>query len=252
MRLSASSKGRKAVSVLRKHYRRVWCVDFEFGTGESRADAPDPRCMVAIDVLSGDRVSLWLGDRQIPECPLTLDDRSLYVAFYAPAETSCHVSLGWKLPVRVLDLYAELRWMLNGGALPVLEELKKQHIGKHSFLAALHYFGLSGYAVSADYKSDSQQLALRGGPFDAEDRSRLLEYNETDVVALTKLLDKMFPDIELPQALLRGRYMSAAGVVQHTGIPVDGELVTRLKAQWIPLVDRLIENEYDRFPSDYR
>ena len=120
---------------LRK-YDRVWLVDFEFGAGESRHDAPEPRCMVARDYLSGETVRLWLAGAAQPECPITLDDRSLYVAFYAPAETSCHVSLGWPMPRRVLDLYAELRWFLNGRRHPIEFQLKQKKIGRHFRAAA--------------------------------------------------------------------------------------------------------------------
>ena len=34
---------------------------------------------------------------------------SLFVAYYASAELGCHLALGWPLPARVLDLYAEFK-----------------------------------------------------------------------------------------------------------------------------------------------
>ena len=229
-------------------FDRVWLVDFEFGSGNSRHDAPEPRCMVARDYLSGETVRLWLdGGVTTPVCPITLDDRSLYVAFYAAAETSCHVSLGWPMPRRILDLYVELRWFLNGQRHPMASSLKQKGIGRHSQLAALYYFGLNEHAIASAEKDGMRELALRGGPYSTDEKRDLLEYNETDVVALQHLLPAMLPHIEFGPALLRGRFMAAAGAVQHTGIPVDLELVTRLKDNWSEIIDRMIHHGRDDF-----
>ena len=43
----------------------------------------------------------------------------LFVAYYAPAELSCFLALGWPLPARILDLYIEFRAETNGLALPI-------------------------------------------------------------------------------------------------------------------------------------
>jgi len=225
----------------------VYLVDFEYGVGESQHEAPEPRCMVARDFLSGQTRRVWLDGAANPKCPITLDERSLYVAFYAPAETSCHVSLGWPMPQRVLDLYAELRWFLNGKQHLLEQPLKGKQVGRHSLLAALYYFGLGQHALDGAEKEEMRQLALRGGPYSTEERYALTSYCETDVLALQHLLPAMLPTIELDHALLRGRFMAAAGAVQHNGVPVDLELFERLKANWPAVIDQMIENGRDRF-----
>ena len=203
--------------------------------------------MVAHDYLTGETIRMWLDGTAHPACPLTLDNRSLYVAFYAAAETSCHVSLGWPMPRRVLDLYAELRWFLNGRRHPIDGQLKQKNIGRHSQLAALYYFGLNEHAIQAAEKDDMRALAMRGGPFSQEEKRTLLAYNETDVIALKHLLPAMLPHIEFEHALFRGRYMCAVGAVQHTGVPVDSALVSRLKDNWSSIIDRLVIREQDNF-----
>jgi hypothetical protein len=203
--------------------------------------------MIARDFLSGETIRMWLDGVVNPACPITLDDQSLYVAFYAAAETSCHVSLNWAMPRRVLDLYAELRWFLNGRRHSSESELKQRGIGRHSLLAALYYFGLHEHAIDATEKENMRQLSLRGGPYSSEEKRALLAYNETDVIALQELLPAMLTHIELPHALYRGRYMCAVGHVQHTGIPVDLNLITRLRSRWQDVVDRLVQNERDQF-----
>ena len=42
-----------------------------------------------------------------------------------------------------------------------------------------------------------------------------------DVAALERLLPAMLPKIDLPRALLRGRYMAAAAAMEHNGTPID-------------------------------
>ena len=43
---------------------------------------------------------------------------------------------------------------------------------------------------------------------------QILDYCESDVLALARLLPAMLPRIDLPRALLRGRYMAAAAAME--------------------------------------
>jgi hypothetical protein len=60
----------------------------------------------------------------------------------------------------------------------------------------------------------------------------LLSYCESDVVAVAKLLPAMLPQIDVQRALLRGRYMAAVSAIESTGIPIDVEILDRLKSSW--------------------
>src|SRR5262249_49023979 len=44
---------------------------------------------------------------------------------------------------------------------------------------------------------------------------------ESDVIALARLLPAMLPGIDLPRALLRGRYMAAATTMEFNGVPIE-------------------------------
>src|SRR5262245_14381241 len=55
-----------------------------------------------------------------------------------------------------------------------------------SLLGALSAFGLGG--LDAAEKEDMRALAIRGGPYTPEEQRALLEYCESDVVALARLL----------------------------------------------------------------
>lgn len=191
-----------------RKYGEVWAVDFEYAA--SPGERPDPICMVGRELVSGRTLRLWREDlRQLRAAPFAADADVLVVAYYASAELGCFLSLGWPLPVNVLDLFTEFRNATNGLRVPC----------GNGLLGALAYYGIDGLAV-AD-KDSMRELALLGGPYtDAEHRA-LLDYCESDVDALTKLLPRMATTLDLSRALLRGRYMAAAARMEHLGIPID-------------------------------
>ena len=110
----------------------VWLVDFEFH--QEPGGLPHPLCMVSRNFRTGDVIKLWLdGDIQ-PCCPFPADHNVLLVAFYASAEVGCFLALGWPVPLYILDLYAEFRWLTCG----------LNTIAGHTLLGALTRFGLAG------------------------------------------------------------------------------------------------------------
>ena len=85
-----------------------------------------------------------------------------------------------------------------------------------------------------------RELAMRGGPYTSSERVALLDYCQTDVDALAGLLPAMLPRIDLPRALLRGRYMAAVARMEFAGIPIDAEALGLLRRNWDAIKDRLI------------
>jgi hypothetical protein len=185
--------------------------------------------MVAKELRSGrvlrlDRDSLL--SSSLP--PYRVDADVLFVAYYASAEMGCHLVLGWPLPERVLDLFTEFRALTNGRTL-------QQGSG---LLGALWYFGLD--AMAAIDKDANRALAMRGGPWSADEQRRLLDYCATDVDALERLLRAMLPRLSLPFAYQRGRYMRAAARIEHTGIPIDTHALLSLREAWPSVRQRLV------------
>ncbi len=105
-------------------------------------------------------------------------------------------------------------------------------------LGALTWFGLD--ALSAAEKDSMRDLASRGGPWTAEERAALLDYCESDVAALARLLPAMLPHIDLPRALLRGRYMVAVAKIERTGVPIDVETYDKFKDNWNRVLEIVI------------
>jgi DNA polymerase I len=73
----------------------------------------------------------------------------------------------------------------------------------------------------------------------------ILDYCAEDVMDTGKLLRKMIARIDMPRALLRGRYMKAVARMEHTGIPVDLPLLDGLRGHWSQLKSQLI-NDVDK------
>jgi DNA polymerase I len=202
-------------------YSEIWVLDFEY-ISES-GHRPLPVCMVANELVSGRSIRLWqddLGDTP----PFRTDPDVLFVAYYAPAELSCFLALGWPLPVRILDLYAEFRAETNGLPLPT-----------RGLLGALSRHGIPG--ITSDEKNTMRDLVLRGEPWTETERCNILDYCATDVDCLGPLLERMLPGVRrtrqgLGQALLRGRYAAAVARMEHTGIPIDVPLLDMLRRHW--------------------
>jgi DNA polymerase-1 len=207
-------------------FREVVVVDFEFiaTTGER----PTPVCLVAHELRSGRRFRVWQ-DRLGSAPPYATGPDVLFVSYYASAEMGCYRVLGWPMPPRLLDLFIEFRNRTNGLPTPAGSGL----------LGALAYFGLD--AIGASEKDTMRELVLRGGAWTTDEQTAILNYCEADVEALVRLLPVMLSRIDLPRALLRGRYMVAAAAMEHNGTPIDVEMLARLQQGWTAIQDRLID-----------
>ena len=207
-----------------RHYRQVWLVDFEFSAPDG--EQPTPVCLVAREYVSNRLVRLFADELQ-DRPPFPTDENTLFVAYFASAEIACFLALGWELPRRILDLWTEQRVHTNGR--PGV---------KRGLLDTLEYFGLD--SIAAVEKAELRQLAMRGGPYTSAERVALLDYCQTDVDALAGLLPAMLPGIDLPRAMLRGRYMAAVARMEFAGIPIDAEALGLLRRNWNAIKYRLI------------
>jgi len=208
----------------------VWLVDFEFHPAHGReGNPPVPVCLVAREVASGRTLRLWQYElAQLTAAPFPTDETALFVAYYAPAEMSCFIALGWPVPANVLDLFIAFRRHTNGKRTPA----------GNGLLGALAYYGLD--ALAADEKDEMRNLVLRGGPWDAVEQRAILDYCESDVLALAKLLPAMQGDIDWPRASLQGRYAVAVAQIEANGVPIDTDTLAALKTGWQGIQHKLI------------
>ena len=185
-------------------------------------------------VPNGRTIRVWADAlAELPAPPFPVGPDALLVAYYASAELGCFLALEWPLPVRIIDLYAEFRCRTSGLPVPC----------GNGLLGALSYHGID--SIGAVEKDAMRGLAIRGGPFTKAERLALLDYCESDVAALAKLWPAMLPNLDVPRALLRGRFMTAAARMESCGVPIDAEALALIRQQWPAIQNRLI-HEIDR------
>jgi DNA polymerase-1 len=236
---------------------RVVAVDTEFTVRDG--GLLTPVCVVAHELISGERIRWWY-DELGPEPPFPTDEHTLHVAYMAAAEINFYLACGWPAPTRVLDLFVEFRNHTNV-ALP--KTLRQQGA---KLLNALDYFHIRGFG--AVEKADMQALAIRGAPFTEQEKRDLLDYCESDVLALPPLMERLLIHIRarrkapgaprrgLVQALYRGRSMEAVARMERTGTPLDMPTLQQVKAHRLEVKEYLIEQgdrEYGVFEgTDFR
>ena len=130
--------------------------------------------------------------------------------------------------MNVIDLFAEHRVATNGIPTPCGDGL----------LGALAIRGLAH--IDAGEKEEMRQLILSKTEYSEEERVAILAYCMSDSDALEALLPTLLP-IELPFALLRGRYGAAVARMERAGIPIDVELYRRVVENWEALKKDLID-----------
>jgi DNA polymerase-1 len=205
----------------------VIICDTEFERGGVEGNLPRPVCVVAKDYVTGQEWRLRRGEFGATP-PFPTGPESLFIAFYASAEIGTFDVLNWPRPQRILDLFTEFRNLTNGLTTPAGAGL----------IGALIYFGLP--TIGVEEKKVMRDLILRGGPWTEEEWSAIMDYCASDVYALERLLPALLPHIDLPRALLRGRYMGNMAVVENNGVPIDVPLISLAKKHWADIQDDLI------------
>src|SRR4051812_36576660 len=120
-------------------YREVVLVDAEFENPVG--SRPKPVCVVAHELKSGRWFRIFQGEFG-PAPPYATGPDVLLVSYFAPAELGVYRALGWEMPQRILDLFAEFRVRTNGLSTPAGRGL----------IGALAYFGCD--TVGATKKHD--------------------------------------------------------------------------------------------------
>jgi hypothetical protein len=215
-------------------FEKTWCVDWEFR--EIPGELPEPVCLVAVEVRSGKQIRLFR--EEMPSVPpYSIGDDSLYVGYAITADLLCHISLGWKLPRHVLDLYAEYRVLTNS-----IDKADQ----RANLLSALAHFRIPH--ITEAKKDMMRSLAERGGPWTVAEKAALIEYCASDTLPLRDLLLKLAPDFNPSQALERARYSRAVAVMEGNGVPIDTDTLFELRQKWANVKRELIS----RVDTDYR
>ena len=152
-------------------FEEIWLHDFEFIS--KPGEIPDVVCLVAQELRSGRTLRLWRRDLMLSgRPPYRTDDKVLFINYVANAECSCHLALDWPVPKNILDLSPAFRKITNGRLTPE---------GK-GLIGALRYYYLD--TISSKHKDAMRDRILEGWPFTPEEEKQILDYCESDNIAL--------------------------------------------------------------------
>jgi DNA polymerase I len=127
----------------------IWVMDTEYQS--DGGDRPKVVCLCARELNSGDTIRMFREDLlSWKYAPFDVGKNSIVVAYYAPAELSCFLALGWPLPYRVIDLFVEHRVSTNGR--------KFLHPHPDSLLGAAMMRGI--HSMDAEVKDANRELIM--------------------------------------------------------------------------------------------
>ena len=203
-------------------FREIWALDFEF-TSEPGA-FPVPVCMVARELCSNRLVRLWR------------DELGSQPPFDVGAGHAVRLVLraGRVELLPCAGMAAAAAGSRSVRGVPQRDQRHPATRGPRA-LSALSHHGLAVHHEGREEPGARSRATRRS--VDGTERRRILDYCQSDVDCLGPLLERMLPAIRarrngLGQALLRGRYTAAVARMEATGVPIDADLLGRIRSRW--------------------
>jgi DNA polymerase-1 len=208
------------------HYTRVVVCDFEYEITDG--DLPNVLCMVAHVLDEHLRplqvIRMWRGDFGIAP-PFDIGEDSLFVAYSAQAELTCFLTLRWRFPVNVFDLYTAYLSSTNYLAPHDPEEQERKKRERKRLSDACRAYGIDGWER---IEKDVIAKDIGEGRWQLHGKEHVLEYCEEDGRATAELLRRQlrgygrFQPVQADLVLRWSEFSSkAVAQIQARGMPVD-------------------------------
>ena len=216
-------------------YIVAWDTEFR-GDMKDAGELNDPVCSVFKELKSG-TVTKHFG-KTLDALPYPSNE-TLYIAHHVGAEAHTCLSYGLKLPKYWWD---------------TLEEDKKLNFGKvtgHGLLACCKRYNIQ--TISAELKKHFiHELILPNETYNDEQKSKILDYCLSDVIANEELFYKQLEEIEkvkkydapktiIHQALFAGASKAATAKVEFDGIPINTELLSTIQTNFPAIKETMVE-----------
>ena len=176
------------------------------------------------------------------------------VAFQSIAEVRSLLSLGIDpRKYKWIDLFSEWVQLLNKNDTFLIKE-DKSFRKKNLIECTTKMLGIER---DAEFKDNTRDLILSGGPFTSEEKQRILFYCSDDIKHLANILKAMqdyyneqwsheIEDIESVM-LNRGNYVCALGMCENEGIPLDIPQLRHLNYNYTKVIRSVIEDMNETF-----
>ncbi len=235
-------------ALIPSRFTQVWFIDTEFIALDGEPNLPVSLC--AYELRSKRKVEMFFDKPH--ENPFTNPD-ALFVTFNAVAEWKTFLALGWEIPRNCIDLFVEYNRMINGvwrGSQSLKElgtglvDAMREHgldpmdaADKETERNYIRDYGLKApveekTATRTDkdggvthlHEDDTEFIGVPARPCTQEQHAkRIIDYCWVDVRGTYKLALRMLGNLDLDQALWRGRYQEPTAWFEHNGIPVNAE-----------------------------
>ena len=231
--------------------RNICIADTEFHGADG--DVPVPVCSVFYNPISGQTIrQFYEAGGPYPSCPVDLSENTLFVAFAAQAELMTFIQLGWEMPRRILDLFVEWRHLNNEEFRPKAMKAEKG-LSPFGLLGACSHYSI--LVQSREHKDEMRKLVLKGHPYTDEEREKILDYCQEDVMETAALAERMLPDIPslpnipgLKAAVYRGASARGFAWARTVGIPMDTDTLDRLDRHWPAVMAAMSGDVQREFP----
>ena len=210
--------------------QEIWLVDFEFNNLKVSGRSPFVWSPVNCEAVG------WCGSgTRVVRAASFRWGRIRCSSLIIRRPNGTVIALGWQLPARILDLYAEFRCLTSGLERPCGSGL----------LGAMSYFGLDGINIAE--KDAMRRLVDAGRAVEGQKRAHFGLLPDGRGLTRPIACPVMLPQIDFPRALIRGRYMAAAARMESAGVPIDVPALARIGCNGI-VQERLIA----RIDKDFR
>lgn len=210
----------------------TYIVDSEFKAVPGKL--PRPWCVAWHCVETGKSGKLWVDGRH-EESPFP--DKFRMVAHYAMAELSCFHVLGWPFPEEVIDTLPEAR---------AVRGQVKPPGGGWGLLSVAQMCGVT--TMSCEHKGEMRSLAMQD-EVPPDKQEELMDYCLDDVKTSLAIWEALGPKVDVPEAVMRGRYLKALTRVECRGVPADVDLVERLQASSEEIKDAIWAHVRESYPG---
>ena len=143
--------------------------------------------------------------------PYPTGPQALVVTINGQEIAGLHLALGWRMPERLIDVMVEFHNCRSS--------CPGMRVG--GLAGALLWFGQpAGDGLVAGTKPEQMKRRL---------------------AALSSLFEAIYTTIDLGRAMLRGRYLCAVARIEVSGIPIDRQVLAKLRDHWPAVRARVVD-----------
>ncbi len=224
---------------IKSRFKKIVIVDTEFQSDKSETYVTETLCAVYKDLSTGQVLKIWdHGESNLAQHHFDFET-TMFVCHYANAEVGYFLKMLMGRPPYIFDCWTEYQKLYKG--------LRQSS----SLLACATAYEYPN-PTSEEEKNYYRDLCINKGSWSAEERDKILNYCEKDVLMSEHVFINLLQDLEkvcgndyeilLEQALERGAAMAAVTTTCKIGMPIDIHKISDFNNYWRIVKDEVIQD----------